>query len=162
MRKVNGLVNPADLFTKHLSSRDRVTQLVELFNCEYREGRATTAPLLRKEKTPDAECRMTTTNTTKQHDNDGVTHSNMASNMASNIGVGVVDTNNLSPSHDPDVLPHAYAADDMESLFPVAVAPEDAEGIPRDVCICCRPGCGRCYPRQKSGEAFTTQGKESW
>ena len=30
LRKVNGLVNPADLFTKHLTSRDRVTQLVEL------------------------------------------------------------------------------------------------------------------------------------
>ena len=143
-----------------------MTQLVELFNCEYRDGRATTAPLLRKEKAPDAECHMTTTNATKRHDDDGVTHSNMASNMASNIasniGVGVGDANNLSPSHDPDVLPHAYAVDDMESLFPVAVAPEDAEGIPRDVCICCKPGCGRCYPRRKIGEAFTTQGKESW
>ena len=29
LRKVNGLVNPADLFTKHLTSRDRVTQPVE-------------------------------------------------------------------------------------------------------------------------------------
>ena len=55
LRKVNGLVNPADLFTKHLSSRDRVTQLVQLFNCEYRDGRATTAPLLRKDKTAVAE-----------------------------------------------------------------------------------------------------------
>ena len=43
-RKVNGLVNPADLFTKHLTSRDRVNQLIELFNCEYRDGRSTIAP----------------------------------------------------------------------------------------------------------------------
>ena len=28
LRKGNGLVNPADLFTKHLTSGDRVTQLV--------------------------------------------------------------------------------------------------------------------------------------
>ena len=34
LRKVSGLVNPADLFTKHLTSRDRVTQLIALFNCE--------------------------------------------------------------------------------------------------------------------------------
>ena len=50
LRKVNGLVNPADLFTKHLTSRDRINQLIELFNCEYRDGRAQTAPLLRKDK----------------------------------------------------------------------------------------------------------------
>ena len=45
LRKVNGLVNPADLFTKHLSSSDRVGQLTELFNCEYRGGRAESAPI---------------------------------------------------------------------------------------------------------------------
>jgi hypothetical protein len=48
LRKVNGLVNPADLFTKHLTSRERVDQLINLFNCEYRDGRATSAPELRK------------------------------------------------------------------------------------------------------------------
>ena len=31
LRKVNGLVTPADLFTNHLTSRDRVAQLIELF-----------------------------------------------------------------------------------------------------------------------------------
>ena len=51
LRKVNGLVNPADLFTKHLNSRDRINQLVELFDCEYRDGRATTAPELKKTTT---------------------------------------------------------------------------------------------------------------
>ena len=33
--KVNGLVDPADLVTKRFTSRDRVDQLVELFNCQY-------------------------------------------------------------------------------------------------------------------------------
>ena len=37
-------VQPTSL--KHLNSRDRINHLVELFNCEYRDGRATTAPEL--------------------------------------------------------------------------------------------------------------------
>ena len=48
LMKVKGDVNPADLFTKHLSSSDRVKMLVSLFGCEYRSGRATSAPLLRQ------------------------------------------------------------------------------------------------------------------
>ena len=51
VRKVHGEVNPADLFTKHLTSRDRINQLVKLFNCEFREGRAESAPHLRRQKT---------------------------------------------------------------------------------------------------------------
>ena len=47
VRKVWGEVNPADLFTKHLPSREKVHQLLNLFGCEYREGRAEAAPLLR-------------------------------------------------------------------------------------------------------------------
>ena len=47
MRKVRGEVNPADIFTKHLPSREKVHQLMGLFGCEYREGRAKAAPLLR-------------------------------------------------------------------------------------------------------------------
>ena len=47
LKKVWGEVNPADLFTKHLPSREKVHQLLGLFNCEYRTGRAAAAPLLR-------------------------------------------------------------------------------------------------------------------
>ena len=39
LRKVNGLVSTADLLTKHLTSRDRATQLIELLNCECRIDR---------------------------------------------------------------------------------------------------------------------------
>ena len=51
LRKVHCEVNPADLFTKHLSSRDRMNQLVKLFNCEFRDGRANSAPHLRRQPT---------------------------------------------------------------------------------------------------------------
>ena len=54
LRKVNGLVNPADLVTKHLTSRDRVNQSIELFNCKYREGRSAAAPEFRKDREPAA------------------------------------------------------------------------------------------------------------
>ena len=50
VRKVRGDVNPADLFTKHLPSKDKVHQLTKLFGCEYRAGRSTAAPLLRPQK----------------------------------------------------------------------------------------------------------------
>ena len=50
LRKVRGDINPADLFTKHLSSRERVTNLTELFGCEFREGRPERAPQLRKNR----------------------------------------------------------------------------------------------------------------
>ena len=47
VKKVRGEVNPADLFTKHLASREKVHQLLGLFGCQYREGRPVAAPLLR-------------------------------------------------------------------------------------------------------------------
>ena len=48
LRKVKGEVNPADLFTKHLSSGDRIKSLLELFGCGYQPGRAASAPKLRE------------------------------------------------------------------------------------------------------------------
>jgi hypothetical protein len=49
LRKVLGDVNPADLFTKHSLSRERLKKLVSIFNCHFYGGRAAAAPLLRKE-----------------------------------------------------------------------------------------------------------------
>ena len=50
LRKLRGGVKPADVFTKHLSSRERVTTLTQLFGCEFREGRPAKAPQLRKKQ----------------------------------------------------------------------------------------------------------------
>ena len=47
--KVKGEDNPADLFTKHLVSRDRIHRLLDLFNCRYADGRAEAAPQLRRD-----------------------------------------------------------------------------------------------------------------
>ncbi len=48
LRKVDGEVNPADLFTKHTASRQRLDHLVELFGCRYLEGRAASAPQVKQ------------------------------------------------------------------------------------------------------------------
>ena len=109
--KVNGLVNPADLFTKHLTSRDRVTQLIELLNCEYRDGRSTIAPELRPAAINAIQ---------SEHD---------------------PDSNNQSPAHDPDVLPHLYETDDMNKFFEKAIAPAELDCASTGRCICSRPEC---------------------
>ena len=46
--KFRGEENPADLFTKHLPSRQRIHDLLAMFGCRYATGRAATAPKLRE------------------------------------------------------------------------------------------------------------------
>ena len=48
LRKIAGEDNPADLFTKHLESAAKLEQLIGLFNCCFMEGRAESAPSLKK------------------------------------------------------------------------------------------------------------------
>ncbi len=48
LRKVDGEQNPADLLTKHSISRHRLESLVRLFGCTFLEGRAASAPQVRK------------------------------------------------------------------------------------------------------------------
>ncbi len=50
LRKVRGEVNPADLFTKHLSSEERICDLMKLFGCHFQGGRAASAPMLRRNR----------------------------------------------------------------------------------------------------------------
>ena len=52
LRKVEGVSNPADLFTKHSLSRERLMKLVDLFDCKFTGGRASVAPLTRTTTTP--------------------------------------------------------------------------------------------------------------
>ena len=47
LRKVRGDSNPADIFTKHLIGPEKVTGLLALFGCSFRDGRAASAPALR-------------------------------------------------------------------------------------------------------------------
>ena len=55
VRKVRGECNPADIFTKHLSSPERVTDLLKLLGCRFMGGRAEGAPQLRRDVDSQAE-----------------------------------------------------------------------------------------------------------
>ncbi len=48
LRQVLGEANPADMFTKHSLSRERLRMLTELFDCNFRGGRPDAAPRLRE------------------------------------------------------------------------------------------------------------------
>ena len=110
--------------------------MVDLFNCEYRDGRAQTAPLPRKEKIPTTDGHAATV-----HDD---------------------DDNDAGPAHGPDVLPHTYTVDDIEALFPRALAPEDPDGASPDQCIWCAPGCGKCYPPRPCEFDMAAWGRDAW
>lgn len=53
MRKIAGEINPADLYTKHLESKAKIEQLIQLFGAEFREGRPAAAPQLREDPAKD-------------------------------------------------------------------------------------------------------------
>ena len=53
LKKIDGTKNPADLFTKHMDSANKLKTLTDLFGCEFRTGRPNTAPEL-KRATPQA------------------------------------------------------------------------------------------------------------
>ena len=101
LRKVRGDVNPADLFTKHLPSREKVHALTELFGCEFRTGRAEAAPQLRKKMEVP-------THIEEDEAGDGV-------NVLDEFEP---DFTNMEP-HDISILPHFYDPIEMERIFPV-------------------------------------------
>ena len=107
MKKVRGEVNPADLFTKHLPSREKVHQLLKLFGCEYRDGRAAAAPLLRPHGPEDRQGGHSTFDP---------------------LPTFVAELE--AQLHDPDVLPHMYPKVDIDKMFPTipaAAGPQNAE-----------------------------------
>ena len=110
VKKVRGEVNPADIFTKHLPSKDKVHQLLALFGCEYRTGRAASAPLLR----PDG--------------SDG-------RQGGQPTGDDPLPTFSLEGElHDESMLPHLYSEDEIERMFPqiraAPVQPNAEDWIP--------------------------------
>ena len=115
LMKVKGDVNPADLFTKHLSSSDRVKMLVSLFGCEYRSGRAASAPLLRPNARGD----------------DHLPDVPEADDSAGDLEAFYLDeagiTHRDALRHDERRLPHNHTEDEIAKFFPVlSVPPPDS------------------------------------
>ena len=122
LRKVRGEVNPADLFTKHLPSKDRVEMLVKLFGCDYRAGRAESAPKLRRK---DEEEHVQVALNEEEADEETVAVETVAVKSEPVVSEDYPEYNNF-PRHDPDILPHCYETAAWKTFFPIAVAP-DAE-----------------------------------
>jgi hypothetical protein len=103
VKKVWGEVNPADLFTKHLPSREKVHQLLGLFGCEYRDGRAASAPLLRP------------------LEGNGQQGGHLAGEDPLPTFAAYTD----DVPHDESRLPHMYPVEEIARLFPtIEAAPE--------------------------------------
>ena len=100
VKKVWGEVNPADLFTKHLPSREKVHQLLGLFGCEYRSGRAAAAPLLRPLGSAGQQ----------------------GGHLASVDPLPTFAAETVDMPHDESRLPHMYPEDEIARLFPTIVA----------------------------------------
>ena len=110
VKKVRGEVNPADLITKHLPSREKVHQLLDLFGCEYREGRPAAAPLLRPHGSEDRQ-------------GGHPAHDPLPT-------FPVVDIE--AELHDIHVLPHMHSTDKIGKIFPTipaAPGPMNAEDL---------------------------------
>ena len=112
LRKIRGEMNPADLFTKHLPGEDKIKSLVKLLSCEFRGGRAATAPRLRDEGAAATQELLTADEYYMQHEEKTFP-------AVEYEGEFVVE----AYAHTHDLLPHLHR--DMESLFPRAVAKEE-------------------------------------
>lgn len=110
LRKVRGEVNPADLFTKHLTSQERIGSLVKLFSCDYRGGRAASAPQLRAQGSAAPTALIAPVEAPS----------------------GEVPDGDLREAalHDPELLLHHYSDDDIDAMFPRAEGIDEAENLP--------------------------------
>ena len=115
LKKVRDDINPADLLTKHLGSKDKVDQLVNLYGCVFMTGRAKSAPLLKR--------RDATEISRDNDDSDGEVC------MLDDIDGGRVVIVPEATAHDPDRWPHLYPEDLQATMFPTATAAPEAERI---------------------------------
>ena len=121
---MRGEVNPADLFTKHLSSEDRVSDLCELFRCRFASGRAAGAPSLKRHGLEEKLLAL------------DMVHSTAGPTMEQEgfyYQVGDYEGEAVPEAylHDASQLPHLIGGD-LRLLFPRAVAAEELEELPED------------------------------
>ena len=121
LKKDGGEVNPADLLTKHISGKDKIEQLVELYKLAFMKGRAKSAPMLKK-KTP----------MTSVDDCDG--GDELEVDVLQDIDV---DREVVVPEarlHDCCRWPHMYDEKMRDLMFPTAVAAPEYETVdPEDL-----------------------------
>jgi len=102
VRKVAGVANPADLFTKHALARERVLELVRLLGCKFLDGRPEAAPALREGQRRGL--------TMAEAEADGITAAVAAEELAMPI------------------MPHiSLEADELDRLYPSLVPADEVD-----------------------------------
>ena len=117
LRKVKGEANPADLFTKHLTSPDRIRSLMGVFACEFRGGRAVSAPKLKEDTVGGGAILALQPEETIEWDGD--TFPAVTVEYSDGSVMKVPD----AKEYDGRVLPHMH--EDLEAIFPRALAVEE-------------------------------------
>ena len=116
LKKVRGDMNPADLLTKHISGKDKVDQLVQLYGLVFMSGRAKAAPLLKRKVVEPSDLDMPLEDDLELC---------VIKDLDEDCEVVVPEA---SP-HDPDVWPHLYSQELRETMFPTAVAAPEVEAV---------------------------------
>ncbi len=102
LRKVLGEANPADLFTKHTASRQRLDTLIDLFGCRYLDGRAASAPHV------------------KQGDSGRVTMAEADRRVRGD------NINEVEAEMEATIMPHlAFEQKDLDQKYPPLQAPDE-------------------------------------
>ncbi len=142
LRKVRGEVNPADVFTKHSLTRDRLRQLVELFDCYFKDGRAESAPQLRRTATSKVKI-------SEADVGDQVCDANL-------WHVGVLGLREDGPG--PLCFPHStFSKPRLDELYPPLDVPEqlDIDDVHRDAFdLVYQRGLAEAQAIQASSEVF--------
>jgi hypothetical protein len=115
LKKVLGELNPADLLTKFLTSKDKQEQLIKLFGLVSMKGRAKSAPLLRSKKIAEPSC----------EELDGEQEVCVLREIDEEGEVVVPEAGR----HDLDVWPHLYPEDLQAAIFPTATAVPEMETV---------------------------------
>ena len=168
IRKVKGTENPADLFTKHLSSAKTVESLLALFGCEYRDGRPTNAPSLRPGAGTEAGESLNLVQKCldrgRREDQEARDAQVQLVESAGHAFPGTLWENQLVPevlSYKQDRLPHRRSASERDRLFPRAVAAAESGDLDleREPCALSQRGMAVVEARQRS-EAKEKQKKD--
>ena len=156
LRKVPGEANPADLFTKHLSSRDRIEQLVKLMNCEFRDGRAESAPQIRRIKNngDSKQAALSTEGLKSKLDHSISKQQQQQQQHQSVLTTTPTTDHDDDDAHDSDesipeamdtgLLPHQHPREVLDAIFAKCTAEEDLECYDGR-CECWQPDCVKCF-----------------
>ena len=124
LRKVHGDVNPADIFTKHAITRDRLMKLVNLFDCAFLSWRAESAPQVRA--SPGTRVTMADANVLQSELRTWKRRTAAFADEAGNCGRASGDLATVQGAQPDPLMPHqTYDDRELDENFPQFIVPDD-------------------------------------